>query len=122
MPKKKVLFIEDDVDSANVLTRALNFKGYESVWAADGQSGLEQYAEVQPDILLVDINLPDIDGLDIVQRLRAEGQRLPIVAITARAFNRQPAFDAGCDAFMTKPISVHELFRLMEQLLASSAS
>jgi len=106
----------------DVMIRALRFKGYEVVWAGDGQQGLAQYAAERPDLLLVDINLPDMSGLDIVRRLRAEEsaeKRLGMIAVTANAApsDRQAALLAGCDAFVTKPVDLPTLFDLIQQLL-----
>jgi signal transduction histidine kinase len=108
--RTKVLYIEDDAASQRLVQRLLNSYGYEVFVAADGLQGVTLAREVGPDIILVDINLPHIDGRSVTTRLRSIPNffDLPIVAVTANNSpgNRELALAAGCTGFLTKPIDV----------------
>ncbi len=123
MPESKatVLYIEDDEASARLMERLLVTKGYRFVHAANGLDGLEMARQEKPDLILTDINLPDIDGLAITFRLRdiADIQDKPIVAITAhsQADGRQLALASGCDGYITKPINIKNLPSQIERFL-----
>lgn len=109
-----ILYIEDNPDNSLLVQRALTARGYEVLWAANGASGLEQAEAHPPDLILLDINLPDIDGYEVARRLRAhDGLRaVPIMAITANALkgDAEKALAAGCDAYIAKPLQLHELW------------
>lgn len=112
MPESKatILYIEDDLASARLVERLLVPHGYHFVHAATGLDGIKRAAEEQPDLILTDINLPDIDGLAITTRLRtiAAIRDKPIVAVTAhsQADGRRLALACGCDGYVTKPIDI----------------
>ena len=109
-----ILYIEDNPDNSLLVQRALNARGYQVLWAADGMSGIEQAEAHSPDLILLDINLPDIDGYEVARRLRAHDSlgAIPIMAITANALkgDAEKALAAGCDAYIAKPIQLHELW------------
>ena len=109
-----ILYIEDNPDNSLLVQRALTARGYEVLWAANGASGIEQAEAHAPDLILLDINLPDIDGYEVARRLRAhDGLRaVPIMAITANALkgDAEKALAAGCDAYIAKPLQLHELW------------
>jgi len=109
-----ILYIEDNPDNSLLVQRALTARGYEVLWAANGASGIEQAEAHPPDLILLDINLPDIDGYEVARRLRAhDGLRaVPIMAITANALkgDAEKALAAGCDAYIAKPLQLHELW------------
>jgi len=116
-----ILYIEDNPDNSLLVQRALKARGYEVLWAANGASGLEQAEAHPPDLILLDINLPDIDGYEVARRLRAhDGLRaVPIMAITANALkgDAEKALAAGCDAYIAKPLQLHELWARVAALV-----
>lgn len=125
MPNR-ILYIEDNPDNMTLVKRALEARGYEFLWAATGLEGI-QVAEVQqPDIILLDINLPDIDGYEVARRLRNSGKTalvyVPIIAVTANALrgDAEKALAAGCDVYMAKPINIRELWARVEGFLSKS--
>jgi two-component system cell cycle response regulator DivK len=109
-----VLYIEDNPDNKTLVQRALESKGYTLIWAAKGEEGLAQAAAVRPSVILLDINLPDIDGYEVARRLKADPdlESIPIIAITANALkgDAEKALTAGCDVYMSKPIQLRELW------------
>jgi two-component system, cell cycle response regulator DivK len=121
----KVLYIEDNPDNMTLVKRALEARGYEFLWAANGLGGVEMAETLQPDVILLDINLPDIDGYEVARRLRNSGRSflvyVPIIAVTANALrgDAEKALAAGCDVYMAKPINIRELWARVEGFLAS---
>jgi CheY-like chemotaxis protein len=119
----KVLYIEDNPDNMQLVQRAMEAKGYKFLWAADGLQGLQIAEEQHPNIILLDINLPDIDGYEVARRLRntsASGMLyVPIIAITANALkgDAEKALEAGCDLYMSKPINIRELWARVQAFL-----
>ncbi len=118
-----ILYIEDNADNMLLVRRALEARGYRVVGAEDGLTGLSLVESEHPDVVLLDINLPDVDGYDVVRRLRANqtSRSLPVVAITAKALpgDAERALAAGCDLYMSKPIAVRELWATLERILAA---
>ena len=118
-----ILYIEDNPDNMMLVERAIEALGYQFLWAADGQQGLELAQTQRPDLILLDINLPDVDGYRIAQALRATGEphllAVPIIAVTANALkgDAEKALDAGCNAYLPKPISTRELRKQIMALL-----
>jgi two-component system cell cycle response regulator DivK len=123
----KILYVEDNVDNMTLVRRALESRGYEFLWAHNGASGIEMAENDQPDIILLDINLPDIDGYEVARRLRNSGKSslvyVPIIAITANALrgDAEKALAAGCDVYMAKPINIRELWARVEGFLSTTA-
>jgi two-component system cell cycle response regulator DivK len=115
-----VLYIEDNPDNMMLVQRALEARGYHLLKAIKGMDGVETAEREQVDIILLDINLPDIDGYEVARRLRSstkrELARVPIIAITANALkgDAQKALEAGCDLYMAKPINIRELWARVE--------
>ena len=111
----KILYVEDNVDNMVLVRRALEARGYEFIWAQNGSSGVELAETNLPDVILLDINLPDIDGYEVARRLRNSGKSslvyVPIIAVTANALrgDAEKALAAGCDVYMSKPINIREL-------------
>jgi two-component system cell cycle response regulator DivK len=105
-----VLIIEDNDQNLRLARDMLHHHGFETVAARDGATGLELAASAAPDVILLDIDLPDLDGREVLRRLRADPAtaHLPIVAVTAYAMegDREALLDAGFDDYITKPISV----------------
>ncbi len=115
-----VLYIEDNHDNMMLVQRALEARGYRLLKAMNGLSGLEVAENQEVDLILLDINLPDIDGYEVARRLRRSSKaalaHTPIIAITANALkgDAEKALDAGCDVYMSKPINIRELWARVE--------
>jgi two-component system cell cycle response regulator DivK len=109
-----VLYIEDNADNKTLIERALEAHPYTLIWAETGQAGLEQAAQIKPDVILLDINLPDMDGYEVARRLKQNATltHIPIIAITANALKGdvEKALAAGCDVYLAKPINIRELW------------
>jgi CheY-like chemotaxis protein len=109
-----VLYIEDNPDNLLLVQRALEARGYKVVWAANGLTGIEMAQLHKPNLILLDINLPDIDGYEVARRIRADDQLryIPIIAITANALkgDADKALAAGCDVYISKPVNIRELW------------
>jgi len=126
MTANNVLYIEDNADNMRLVKRALEAKGYVLHGAADGLSGLQMAESIEPSVILLDINLPDIDGYEVARRLRKHHKdvlrQAPIIAITANTLkgDAEKALDAGCDVYMSKPINIRELWARVEGFLPSN--
>lgn len=116
----RILYIEDNPENRLLVKRILEAEGYSVIEAADGLVGLEIAARMQPDLILLDINLPEMDGYDLARRFRDTPglQQVPILAITANVMqgDRERTLEAGCDGYIQKPIDVD---RLPEQVRAA---
>ncbi len=109
----RVLYIEDNIDNLMLVRRVLSAAGFEVVEATSAQEGIQAAEKTLPDLILVDINMPDVDGLAATGQLRQlpHLQGVPIVAVTANIVRGvlDKALDAGCDGYITKPIDVDQL-------------
>jgi len=118
-----ILYIEDNLDNMRLVQRALGARGYDVHGAVNGTQGLSMAEDLDPEVILLDINLPDIDGYEVARRLRksnvASMHNVPIIAITANALrgDAEKALSAGCDVYMAKPINVRELWARVEAFL-----
>lgn len=123
-----VLYIEDNPDNMMLVRRALESRGYRLLEAMTGLDGVAFAETNDVDLILLDINLPDIDGYEVARRLRASGKHslayVPIIAITANALkgDAEKALSAGCDVYMSKPINIRELWARVEALLPAPNS
>lgn len=121
---KTVLIVEDNDLNRDMLTRRLERKGYRVFSVGDGQQALDFIADQPPDIVLLDMDLPVLDGWSTCAALRADPATaaLPVIALTAHAMSddRQKAIDAGCDDYTTKPIDFPLLLEKIEALLAGT--
>ncbi len=123
-----VLYIEDNPDNMMLVKRALESRGYDMLEAGDGLTGVETAEQNDVDLILLDINLPDIDGYEVARRLRASSKielaYVPIIAITANALrgDAEKALNAGCDVYMSKPINIRELWARVEAFIPSPAA
>jgi len=121
-----ILYVEDNIDNQRLVQRALQAHGYQFFGATTGLEGVQMATDLRPDAILLDINLPDIDGYEVARRLRkSKVPRLlyvPIVAITANALkgDAEKALEAGCDVYIAKPINIRELWARLEALLVDS--
>jgi two-component system cell cycle response regulator DivK len=115
----KILLVEDNEMNRDMLSRRLQKKGYEVVMALDGLEGVRMAESERPDVILLDMSLPEIDGWEATRRIRAEGNRAPIIALTAHAMSgdREKALEAGCDDYDTKPVELPRLLEKIEALL-----
>jgi len=115
----KILYVEDNEDNADILKRRLGRLGFEIVIATDGAEGVAMAGETKPDLILMDLSLPVIDGWEAAGRIKAApGTRhIPVIALTSHAMTgeREKALAAGCDDFDTKPV---ELARLVGKIRA----
>ncbi len=120
----KILLVEDNEMNRDMLSRRLERKGYQVVCAVNGQEGLDLAATGMPDLVLMDMSLPVLDGWEATRRLKANPatRGIPVIALTAHAMatDEQKAREAGCDDFDTKPIELPRLLGKMEALLPKS--
>ena len=118
-----VLYIEDNPDNMMLVRRALEARGYTLISAVNGLNGVESAKNNEVDLILLDINLPDIDGYEVARRVRASGSNnlahVPIIAVTANALkgDAEKALSAGCDVYMSKPINIRELWARVEAFI-----
>jgi CheY-like chemotaxis protein len=116
-----ILIVEDNEMNRDMLSRRLERKGYEVLLAVDGEMGLEVARANTPDLVLMDMSLPVVDGWEATRRLKADDRlkHIPVIALTAHAManDRDKALEAGCDDYDTKPIELPRLLAKMEALL-----
>jgi CheY-like chemotaxis protein len=120
----KILLVEDNETNRDMLSRRLLRRGYEVVLAVDGEIGLSLAESEAPDLILMDMSLPVLDGWEATRRLKAASatQHIPVIALTAHAMSsdRDQALAAGCDDYDTKPIELPRLLGKIEALLATA--
>jgi CheY-like chemotaxis protein len=113
----KILIVEDNELSRDMLSRRLRRKGYEVLVATDGQEGIAMAQRELPDLVLMDLSLPDLDGWEATRRLKTNEKtaHIPVIALTAHAMSgdREKALEAGCDDYDTKPIDLRRLLSKM---------
>lgn len=120
----RILYIEDDYQNFRLLMRMLSVEnnGYEVYHAENGQSGLAMAEDLGPDLIFVDINLPDIDGVEVTHRLKESGafDHIPIVALTANAMagDREKYLASGCDGYLPKPLTRASLRKALAEFLS----
>ena len=117
--KAKILVVEDDLAIAFGLQKNLQFEGYEVVVATDGEAGLSRAIDARPDLMILDIMLPKVNGFEICQALRKQGIDIPIIFLTAKGQESDKilGLDLGGDDYMTKPFSVRELLARVKTIL-----
>ena len=120
----KILLVEDNEMNRDMLSRRLERKGYQVVLAVDGEGGVEMATSEAPDLVLMDMSLPVLDGWEATRRLKAAPatRHIPVIALTAHAMfsDRDKALQAGCDEYDTKPIELPRLLEKIEALLAAA--
>jgi CheY-like chemotaxis protein len=120
----RILLVEDNEMNRDMLSRRLERRGYTVICASDGREGLDAAARERPDLILMDMSLPVLDGWEATRRLKADValRDIPVIALTAHAMasDEQQARDAGCDEFDTKPVELTRLLGKMENLLAKA--
>ncbi|ONH33086.1 response regulator transcription factor [Pseudofrankia asymbiotica] len=119
----RVLVVDDDAAVRQSLERSLRFEGYEVATAADGVAALELIARERPDIAVLDVMMPRMDGLEACRQLRARGDDLPVLMLTARdgLADRVSGLDVGADDYLVKPFALEELFARLRALARRSA-
>jgi two-component system, cell cycle response regulator DivK len=117
----KILLVEDNEMNRDMLSRRLQRKGYQVVLAMDGQNGVEMTQTEAPDLILMDMSLPVLDGWEATRHLKAGSatRHIPIIALTAHAMSsdREKALEAGCDDYDTKPVELLRLLAKIDALL-----
>jgi len=118
---KRILVIEDTEDNRRILRDLLTNAGFEYIEATDGESGVSMAATHQPDLILMDIQLPVFDGYEAARRIRANPatQQIPIIAVTSYALSgdESKALAAGCDGYVAKPFSPRKILALVQEFL-----
>ncbi|WP_347274033.1 response regulator [Candidatus Kuenenia sp.] len=121
MSNKNVMVVEDNEKNRKLIRVVLKAKGYNVIEATTGEEALSLLKEQRPDIILMDIQLPGIDGLTLIRQIKADvGKKdIPIIAVTAHAMkgDEQKILETGCDAYMSKPIDTRELPLTIEKYL-----
>jgi CheY-like chemotaxis protein len=117
----KILIVEDNEENRDALSRRLQRRGFEIVMAADGKVGVAMAQAEKPDLVLMDMNMPELDGWEATRQIRAapETQNLPVIALTSHAMagDRDRALEAGCADYHTKPVDFPKLLTQIEALL-----
>jgi two-component system response regulator MprA len=119
----RILVVDDDQAVRESLRRALILEGYEVELAADGTQALRSLSQSAPDAIILDLQMPDVDGLEVCRRLRALGDATPVLMLTARdaVGDRVEGLDAGADDYLVKPFDLNELFARLRALLRRQA-
>ena len=118
----RILIVDDSEDNRDVLARRLQRRGFDVTQAAGGKQGVDQASSDLPDLILMDMNMPELDGWEATRMIRQQGSNVPIIAITAHAMagDRERAIEAGCTQYHTKPVELDKLLETIESLLAGS--
>lgn len=118
----KILVVEDNEMNRDMLSRRLERRGYEVIFSVDGEDGVARAQSESPDIILMDMDLPVLNGWEATRRLKSspETSSIPVIAFTAHAMagDREKALEAGCDDYETKPVEFSRLTEKIENLLA----
>ncbi|SFC00644.1 DNA-binding response regulator, OmpR family, contains REC and winged-helix (wHTH) domain [Bacillus sp. OV322] len=109
--KKKILVVEDEMQIAKVLKIELEYEGYEAAVEYDGKSGLQAAYDFNPDLIILDIMLPELSGIEVLRRLRKENNHVPVILLTARnlTMDKVLGLDQGANDYITKPFEIEEL-------------
>jgi CheY-like chemotaxis protein len=117
----KILVVEDNEENRDSLSRRLQRRGFEVVLAADGKVGVEMAKVEKPDLILMDMNMPEVDGWEATRQIKADNamNHVPVIALTAHAMtgDRERAMQAGCTDYHTKPIEFAKLISQIESIL-----
>ena len=117
-----ILVVEDQEDNRKILRDLLTNKGYKVIEVEDGYQGIQQTLEHHPDLILMDIQLPGIDGYEVIRRIKNDTKisKIPIIAVTSYALSgdSKKAFDAGCDGYVAKPYSPKKLLKMIQETLS----
>ena len=120
----RILLVEDNEMNRDMLSRRLSRRGFDVLIAENGKAGVELAASEKPDLILMDMSLPVMDGWEATRQIKANPltSAIPVIALTAHAMasDRDMALDAGCDDYDSKPVDLSQLVRKIEQLLTTS--
>ena len=120
----KILLVEDNEMNRDMLSRRLERKGFEVVMAVDGKAGVDMASSESPDLILMDLSLPIIDGWEATRQIKADAatKQIPVIALTAHAMagDEQKALEVGCDDYDTKPVDLKRLLGKIENFLGAS--
>jgi two-component system cell cycle response regulator DivK len=122
----RILIVEDNEMNRDMLSRRLERRGYQVILAMDGRRGLAAARSEAPDLILMDMSLPEIDGWEVTRQLKSDDttRGIPVIALTAHAMSsdRQKALEAGCDDYDTKPVEFQRLLMKIQTMLRSGSS
>ena len=122
----RILIVEDNEMNRDMLSRRLEPRGYQVIHAMDGRQGLAAARSEAPDLILMDMSLPEIDGWEVTRQLKSDDttRSIPVIALTAHAMSsdRQKALAAGCDDYDTKPVEFERLLMKIETMLRSAST
>jgi two-component system cell cycle response regulator DivK len=122
---QKILVVEDNQDNRELVVKVLKINGYHVIEAVDGQDAIEKTKAENPDLILMDLFIPKIDGYEVTRRLKRDKdlKSIPIIALTAHAMkgDMEVALAAGCDGYIPKPIDIRELPKQIEHFLKGNS-
>ena len=122
--KKTILYVEDNPDNRNLIRRVLEAEGYALIEASNASAALSTLENGNPDLILMDINMPDMDGYTLTARIRSmpAHTHVPIVAVTANVMrgDREKSLEAGCDGYIQKPIDIDTLPQQIERFMRNA--
>ncbi|HUP81864.1 MAG TPA: response regulator [Pirellula sp.] len=118
----KILIVDDNEDNRDVLARRLQRRGFDVTQASGGKLAVTQATSDSPDLILMDMNMPELDGWEATRQIRLQSLSMPIIALTAHAMpgDRERAIDAGCTDYHTKPLELDRLLGTIESLLSKT--
>jgi two-component system, OmpR family, KDP operon response regulator KdpE len=116
-PRKKILLVDDELAILRVLGIKLKISGYDVITASTGQEALDKVDSANPDLMLLDVIMPGIDGFEVLDKLRAFSE-IPVIVFSARPENGQKALKLGANDFLAKPLDVDDMVRRVDTLLA----
>lgn len=125
MGKARVLVVEDNVDSYELIRYLLKRSDCDAVWARSGREGVDMTRSDQPDLVLMDLSLPEMDGWTATEHIKSDPatRHIPVVALTAHNLpgDRKRAVDAGCDGYLSKPMKIPVFDRTIQEMLSKNA-
>lgn len=125
MENARILIVEDNIDNYELVRFLLERAGHEIIWARSGREGIDMAKSGQPDLILMDLSLPEMDGWTATERLKSDPltNQIPVVALTAHTLpgDRKRALDAGCDGYLSKPMSIALFNETIEETLEKFA-
>ena len=126
MSKGKILVVDDEIYIVHILDFSLGMEGYEVVTALDGEQALERVAEQKPDLIVLDIMMPKLDGYEVCKSIKSNAatQHIPVILLSAKGRNvdQKLGFDVGADDYITKPFSPRKLVERINQLLGQTVT
>jgi len=122
--KKTILIVEDDAETRLILQQGLRYAGFSTVTADDGEEALEQFRQVSPDLIILDIEMPRLNGWEVLERLKSgwRSKKVPVMMITGRTSDdeKKKGYDMGVDYYVTKPFNLSRLLPVIRNLIGST--